>query len=115
MSFFALHRRWTGALLGHLAALEMTSTGPNRLYAAGARRLGASARERWYFDEHVEAIAAHDLCGGYAADHPGAAQDVLFGAACCLALDDVVAEHLLSCWQTGRSSLLREAEPRIAV
>ena len=121
MSFFALHRRWTGSLLGHLAALEMTSTGPNRLYAAGARRLGASARERWYFDEHVEAdavheqIAAHDLCGRYAADHPGAAQDVLFGAACCLALDDVVAWHLLSCWQTGRSSLLPAAEQRIAV
>jgi len=121
MSFFALHRRWTGALLGHLAALEMTSTGPNRLYAAGARRLGASARERWYFDEHVEAdavheqIAAHDLCGRYVADHPGAARDVLFGAACCLALDDVVAEYLLSCWQTGRSSLLPEAAPRIAV
>jgi len=121
MSFFALHRRWTGALLGHLAALEMTSTSPNRLYAAGARRLGASARERWYFDEHVEAdavheqIAAHDLCGRYAADHPGGAQDVLFGAACCLALDDVVAGCLLSCWQTGRSSLLPAAEPCIAV
>src|SRR6202020_1134268 len=47
MSVFALNRRWLGALLGHLAALEMTSTGPNRLYAAGARRLGASTRQRW--------------------------------------------------------------------
>lgn len=116
MSFLALHRRWTGALLGHLAALEMTSTGPNRLYSAGARRLGASARERRYFDEHVEAdavheqIAAHDLCGSYVADHPGAAQDVLFGAACCLALDDVVADHLLSRWHGGYSSLLPAAE-----
>jgi hypothetical protein len=116
MSFFALHRRWTGALLGHLAALEMTSTGPNRLYSAGARRLGASAGERRYFDEHVEAdavheqLAAHDLCGRYAADHPGAAQDVLFGAACCLALDDVVAGYLLSRWHAGYSSLLPAAE-----
>jgi Iron-containing redox enzyme len=120
MSFLALHRRWTGALLGHLAALEMTSTGPNRLYSAGARRLGASARERRYFDEHVEAdavheqIAAHDLCGRYVADHPGAAQDVLFGAACCLALDDVVAGYLLSRWHAGHSSLLPTAEPRSA-
>ena len=111
MSLFALHRRWTGALLGHLAALEMTSTGPNRLYAAGARRLGASARERRYFDEHVEAdavheqIAVHDLCGGYAAASPGAAADILFGAACCLALDDALARHLLSCWRAGQSSL----------
>jgi Iron-containing redox enzyme len=115
MSLFALHRRWTGALLGHLAALEMTSTGPNRLYAAGARRLGASGPERRYFDEHVaadavhEQIAAHDLCGNYAAGHPGAAGDVLFGAACCLALDDVAAEYLLSRWQAGQSSLRRTA------
>ena len=120
MSLFALHRRWTGALLGHLAALEMTSTGPNRLYSAGARRLGATARERQYFDEHVaadavhEQIAAHDLCAGYAADHPSATVDVLFGAACCLALDDALADYLLSRWQAGQSSLRTAAESRCA-
>jgi hypothetical protein len=111
MSLFALHRRWTGALLGHLAAFEMTSTGPNRLYAAGARRLGADARARRYFDEHVEAdavheqIAAHDLCGGYAGTRPGAAADIMFGAASCLLLDDMLAGRLLSSWQDGRSAL----------
>ena len=111
MSLFALHRRWTGALLGHLAALEMTSTGPNRLYAAGARRLGADVRARRYFDEHVEAdavheqIAAHDLCGGYAAARPGAAADILFGAACCLAIDNALADRLLASWQAGESAL----------
>ena len=79
MSLFALNRRWLGALLGHLAALELTSTGPNRRYSAGARRLGADYRARRYFDEHVEAdavheqIAAHDLCGGYAASLPARA------------------------------------------
>jgi hypothetical protein len=111
MSFFALNRRWLGGLLGHLAALEMTSTGPNRRYAAAARRLGADEQARRYFDEHVEAdavheqIAAHDLCGGYAAQRPGAAADILFGASCCLMLDEVLAAHLLSCWRAGRSSL----------
>jgi hypothetical protein len=111
MSVFALHRRWLGALLGHLAALEMTSTGPNKRYSAGARRLGADERARRYFDEHVEAdavheqIAAHDLCGGYAAQHPDAAADIMFGARCCLALDDELARHLLECWRAGRSSL----------
>lgn len=111
MSLFGLHRRWLGALLGHLAALEMTSTDPNRLYAAAARRLGADEPARRYFDEHVEAdavheqVAAHDLCGGYAAEHPAAADDILFGAACCLALDNELAGHLLSCWSAGQSSL----------
>jgi Iron-containing redox enzyme len=111
MSLFALHRRWLGALLGHLAALEMSSTVPNRRYASGARRLGASPQERWYFTEHVEAdavheqIAAHDLCGGYAAQHPEQAADILFGASCCLALDDQMAARLLGCWADDKSSL----------
>lgn len=120
MSFFALHRRWLGALLGHLAALEMTSTGPNRLYSAGARRLGAGPGARRYFDEHVEAdavheqIAAHDLCGAYVAAHPSAAADVLFGASCCLAIDEALASHLLSCWNAARPSLRLIAEPQTA-
>jgi Iron-containing redox enzyme len=111
MSLFALNRRWLGALLGHLAALEMTSTGPNRRYSAAARRLGADEQARRYFDEHVEAdavheqIAAHDLCGGYATQRPGAAADIMFGASCCLMLDDALAAHLLSCWRAGQPSL----------
>jgi hypothetical protein len=112
MSYFGLHRRWIGALVGHLAALEMTSTGPNRRYSGGARRLGAGPAERRYFDEHVaadavhEQVAAYDLCGGFVAGRPDAAGDVLFGAACCLALDSEFARHLLARWTSGRSSLL---------
>jgi len=120
MSLFALNRRWLGALLGHLAALEMTSTGPNRRYSAAARRLGADERARRYFDEHVEAdavheqIAAHDLCGGYAAQRPGAAADIIFGASCCLMLDDALAAHLLSCWRAGQPSLRLMSAPQPA-
>ena len=120
MSLFALNRRWLGALLGHLAALEMTSTGPNRRYSAATRRLGAGAQARRYFDEHVEAdalheqIAAHDLCGAYAADRPAAAADIVFGAACCLELDDELARFLLSRWTDGQSSLWSPASSRAA-
>jgi hypothetical protein len=117
MSVFGLHRRWLGALLGHLAALEMTSTGPNRRYAGAARRLGADERERRYFEEHVQAdavheqLAAHDLCGAFAVEHPTAVADLMFGAACCLALDDAFAAHVLACWQAGESSLHRSGRP----
>ena len=120
MSLFALNRRWLGALLGHLAALEMTSTGPNRRYSAAARRLGADEQARRYFDEHVEAdavheqIAAHDLCGGYAAQRPGAAADIIFGASCCLMLDEALAAHLLSCWRAGQPSLRLMPAPQPA-
>jgi hypothetical protein len=111
MSLLGLHRRWLGALLGHLAAMEMTSTGPSRRYSAGLRRLGADAVTRRYFDEHVEAdavheqIAAHDLCGGYAAEHPEATADILFGASCALELGNEFAAHLLSRWHAGQPTL----------
>ena len=40
MSFFGLHRRLRGAIVGHLALFEMTSSVPNRRYGAGLKRLG---------------------------------------------------------------------------
>ena len=40
MSLFGLHRRLRGAIVGHLALFEMTSSVPNRRYGAGLRRLG---------------------------------------------------------------------------
>lgn len=111
ISLFGLHRRWRGALVGHLAAFEMTSSLPNRRYAQGVRRLGGDDAAAEFFDEHVtadavhEQIAAHDLCGGFARQDPDLAADVLFGAACCVELDAAFAEHLLGCWRRGQSSL----------
>jgi hypothetical protein len=111
MSLFGLHRRLRGAIVGHLAAFEMTSTVPNRRYGNGLRRLGFGERAWDYFDEHVEAdavheqIAAHDLAGGLVEAEPELAGDVLFGARVALALDALVSGHMLACWREGRSSL----------
>ncbi len=111
MSMFGLHRSWRGAIAGHLAALEMTSSLPNRRYGNGLRRLGGGPAATRFFDEHVaadavhEQVAAHDLCGALVADEPRLGPDVLFGAACALALDRLFAEHVLSRWSAGRSSL----------
>jgi hypothetical protein len=111
MSLFGLHRRLRGALLGHLAAYEMTSTLPNRAYGNGLRRLGGDARATHFYDEHVEAdavheqIAAYDMCGSFSEAEPERAADVLFGARCALALDALWADHVLRSWQDGGSSL----------
>jgi hypothetical protein len=113
MSLFALHRRWRGAALGHLTAVEMTSSEPSRRYSAGLRRLGFDERTTVFYDEHVEADAVHeqiasvDMCGSLVAEEPELAADVLFGAASSLALDGVAAHHLLGAWETGRSALRR--------
>jgi hypothetical protein len=114
MSLFGLHRRWRGAALGHLAAVEMTSSEPSRRYSAGLRRLGFDERVTVFYDEHVEADAVHeqiasvDMCGSLVAEEPELAVDVLFGAACSLAMDGVAATHLLGAWEIGRSALRRE-------
>ncbi|GAA2310386.1 iron-containing redox enzyme family protein [Nonomuraea roseoviolacea subsp. roseoviolacea] len=111
MSLFGLHRRLRGAAAGHLAALEMTSSLPNRQYAEGLRRLGGDAATARFFDEHVQAdavheqIAAHDLCAGLAAQDPSLAGDILYGAACALEVERLWAEHVLGCWRRGASSL----------
>jgi hypothetical protein len=110
MSYLGLHRRRRGAILGHLAAYEMTSSLPNRAYGNGLRRLGGDAAATAFYDEHVEAdavheqIAAHDLCGSFAAAEPELAGDVVWGARCALAVDNRWALHLLEKWQKGYSS-----------
>ncbi|MEV4510228.1 iron-containing redox enzyme family protein [Dactylosporangium sp. NPDC049525] len=111
MSLFGLHRRLRGAILGHLAVFEMTSSLPNRRYGNGLRRLGGSPDATRFYDEHVEAdavheqIAAHDLCGGFCAQEPRQGAQVLFGAASALALDGRFAGHVLDRWDAGQSSL----------
>jgi hypothetical protein len=111
MSLFGLHRRWRGAALGHLACVEMTSSEPSRRYSAGLRRLGFDERVTVFYDEHVEADAVHeqiasvDMCGSLVAEEPDLLPDVLFGAACSLAMDGVAAEHLLGAWESGRPAL----------
>ncbi|MGI5273064.1 iron-containing redox enzyme family protein [Nonomuraea sp. CA-218870] len=111
MSLFGLHRRRRGALAGHLAALEMTSSLPNRRYAAGLRRLGGDAAAALFYDEHVQAdavheqVAAHDLCGGLAAAEPALTGDILYGAACALTVDRLWAEHVMDRWERGEPSL----------
>ncbi|MDQ1206068.1 hypothetical protein QE377_002427 [Microbacterium sp. SORGH_AS 862] len=111
MSMFGLNRRLLGAIVGHLAAFEMTSSIPNRLYGDGLRRLGYGEDVTDYFDEHVEADAVHeqiagrDLAGALAEDRPDLLADIMFGAAACLAVDGWVAQHMYDAFTSGASSL----------
>ncbi|MCV2491812.1 iron-containing redox enzyme family protein [Geodermatophilus sp. YIM 151500] len=120
MSLFGLHRRWRAAALGHLAAVEMTSSEPSRRYSSGLRRLGFGPRTTVFYDEHVEAdavheqIAASDMCGSLVDEDPSLAADVLFGAGCSLAVDGLAATHLLGAWEAGRSALYGAPEPTAA-
>jgi hypothetical protein len=111
MSLFGLHRRWRGAVVGHLALFEMTSSIPNRRYGDGLRRLGFDGDATLFFDEHVEADAVHeqiacvDLAGSLVAQEPDLYESVLWGARTLNHLSDRWAAWLLSAWAAGRASL----------
>jgi hypothetical protein len=111
MSMFGLHRRLRGAIVGHLALFEMTSSVPNRRYAGGLRRLGYGEEACRFFDVHVvadavhESIAAVDLAGGLAKQDRKLGADVLWGARALLAIDGRWAMHVMDAWDAGSSSL----------
>lgn len=112
VSLFGLHRRWRGALIGHLALFEMVSTEPNTRYANGIRRLGVDESAARFFDVHVVADATHEvvalkqLLGGLVEREPDLESDVAFGASALAYLDGLFTKHLLEAWATSRSSLL---------
>ncbi len=116
MSLFGLHRRWRGAIVGHLALFEMTSSIPNRRYGDGLRRLGLKGDATLFFDEHVEADAVHeriaavDLAGGLVRQDPTQLRSILWGARTLDYLDERWASHLLRCWANGQRSLLGDLQ-----
>jgi heme oxygenase-like protein len=119
MSLFGLHRRLRGAIVGHLALFEMTSSAPNRRYGRGLRRLGFDTPEATrFFDEHVEADAVHeniaavDLAGGLARQEPALADQIVWGARALVAIERRWAEHVLSAWEDDRCSLRYPAARR---
>jgi hypothetical protein len=111
MSLFGLHRALRGALVGHFAAVEITSSPGSRRLAEAMRRTGAGPAAEFFYDEHVEAdavheqVVRHDVIGGLLADEPHLAADVVFGIDATGHVEDRFAAHLLAAWRSGGSSL----------
>ncbi|MFE9308848.1 iron-containing redox enzyme family protein [Streptomyces sp. NPDC006706] len=111
MSLFGLHRELRGALVGHFAAVEITSSPGSRRLAEAMRRTGAGPAARFFYDEHVEAdavheqVVRHDVIGGLLAEEPHLASDVAFGIDATGHLEDRFGGRLLTDWRAGRSSL----------
>ncbi|MBB5897125.1 iron-containing redox enzyme family protein [Kutzneria kofuensis] len=115
MSLFGLHRRLRGALVGHFAAAEI-STGPSAQRMENAlTRLEAPDACRLFYTEHIEADAVHeqvlrrDVVGDLLAREPELAADIVFGIQATELLEQHLADHLLSSWRSGRSSLRQES------
>ncbi len=112
ISRFGLHRRWRGALVGHLAIFEATSVGPMTRYRDALRRLGVTGEAQRFYDVHVDIDAHHEvvalgsLAGGLASAEPELAADIAYGARAVMLVEERFARHLLDSWAAGRTSLL---------
>ncbi|MBZ6284101.1 iron-containing redox enzyme family protein [Streptomyces olivaceus] len=113
MSLFGLHRALRGALVGHFAAVEITSSPGSRRLAQAMRRTGAGPAAEHFYDEHVEAdavheqIVRHEVIDGLLEQEPHLAADVVFGIDATGHLEDRFGDRLLADWRAGRSSLRR--------
>ncbi len=111
ISLFGLHRRWRGALVGHLAAFEATSVTPMSRYLEASQRLGMGPEGLRFYEVHVDADAHHEvvglkaLVGGLAAAEPELAADIVFGGRAMMLVEEHFAHHLLDAWSTDGTSL----------
>ncbi|MFI5683311.1 iron-containing redox enzyme family protein [Streptomyces sp. NPDC051636] len=111
MSLFGLHRELRGALVGHFAAVEITSSPGSRRLAEAMRRTGAGPAAEFFYDEHVEAdavheqVVRHDVIAGLLAEEPHLAADIAFGIDATGYLEERLGRRLLDDWRAGRSSL----------
>ncbi|POX43436.1 hypothetical protein C3486_00455 [Streptomyces sp. Ru73] len=120
MSLFGLHRALRGALVGHFAAVEVTSSPASRRLAAAMRRAGAGSAAEFFYTEHVEAdavheqIVRHEVVDGLLAEEPHLERDVAFGVDATGYLDDRFGERLLSAWRAGEPAMRTALGPDLA-
>ncbi|MFE0251349.1 iron-containing redox enzyme family protein [Streptomyces sp. NPDC059010] len=111
MSLLGLHRALRAALVGHFAAVEVTSSPASRRLAEALRRVGAGPAAVRFYAEHVEAdavheqVVRHDVVGGLLADEPWLEADVVFGIRATGHLEDRLAARLLGAWRAGGTAL----------
>ncbi|MDH6544058.1 iron-containing redox enzyme family protein [Streptomyces sp. SPB4] len=111
MSLFGLHRALRGALVGHFACVEVTSSPGSRRMAKAMRRCGAGPAAEHFYAEHVEAdavheqVVRHEVIGGLLADEPALEEDVAFGCAATVMLEERLACHIRQAWDHGHSAL----------
>ena len=111
MSLFGLHRDLRGAAVGHFASTEITSPPGSARIVRALERMGAPERCASFYREHVEADAVHeqlvrhDVVGDLVAREPDLERDVIFGIKALDVVEGRLAEHMMTSWQAGKSSL----------
>ncbi|MFJ7905239.1 iron-containing redox enzyme family protein [Streptomyces sp. NPDC096198] len=111
MSLFGLHRALRAALVGHFAAVEVTSSPASRRLAEALSRVGAGPAAVRFYTEHVEAdavheqVVRHEVVAGLLEDEPGLDADVVFGIRATSLLEGRLAARLLKAWHRGSTPI----------
>ncbi|MGH3898293.1 MAG: iron-containing redox enzyme family protein [Pseudonocardiaceae bacterium] len=111
MSLCGLHRQLRGALVGQLAAVELTSSPASDRVVRAMRRLHCGSAAIEFFAEHIEADAVHEQLVRHGvitpllAAEPELADDVVFGIQASTLLGDRFSDLLLSGWTQGQPTL----------
>ncbi len=117
MSLFALHRAHRGALVGQFAGVEITSSPGAARLAAALERLGAGPAGTRFYQEHIEADAVHEqlmrhgVVDALLKDEPDLEDDIAFGLAASVLLEERLARHALTRWKRSSTALLAPLQP----
>jgi hypothetical protein len=117
MSLLGLHREFRGALVGHYATVEITSSPGSRRLALAMKRTGAGPAAEFFHTEHVEADAVHEqvmrheVVAGLLEEEPHLAGDIAFGIDATNHLEDRLARCLVGAWRAGETSLRTAVTP----
>ncbi len=110
MSLLGLHRSLRGALVGHFAAVKVTSSPASRRLAEALDRMGAGPAAVRFYTEHVEAdpvheqVVWHEVVAGLPADEPWLDADVVFGIRATGHQEERLAARLLGTWRDGATA-----------
>jgi hypothetical protein len=115
-TMFGLQRRWLGALIGHLAMVELSRAwlAPERSFLM--RMHGFDPWACLFHDTSAVSGARHrelavdGLAEAFVEQDIDRADEVMFGAAAYVLLEQRLDDHLAARWQQGRSSLLNDVE-----
>ena len=119
ISLFGLHRRWRGALVGHLAVFEATSVTPMSRYRNALARLGLGPEAQEFYaghvdvDVHHEVVAMKSLVAGLIEAEPELGVDVVLGARAVMLVEERFARRLLRAWAAEETSLLSPLPARV--
>jgi hypothetical protein len=111
-SFFSLHRRWRGAMVGQVSAAKMTSSTTMSECVSALGMLDVEPYALRHFEDRSRNDALHSLLArnrlipSFHSTDTASTNDVLFGACSQLEIEANFNRYVLHAWSKNHSSLL---------